>query len=251
MFRLASLLSAIVVLGVALLPATVRAAGPVDLELVLAIDSSASVDTDEFRLQMGGMASAFRDPAVLAEIAKGPHGAIAVTVFEWSSIGFQTVDVPWTRIATPADAEALARHLEAQPRTVTTGATSISGALQFAATLFRDNAFQGIRRVIDLSGDGRNNQGTQVALARDQVAATGITINALAILNEYRELDIYFEREVIGGDGAFVEVARSYEDFAEAFRRKLTRELRNIPVGLGPAESGETLLAAGEHGARP
>ena len=202
----------------------------VDMELVLAVDSSASVDAGEFALQINGMAHAFRSPEVIDAIQSGYFRAIGVTLIEWSSYNLQRVDIPWTLVDGPTTARLLAERISSLPRSVDTGATSISGALLFAYELFDAGPFDGTRRVIDISCDGRNNNGADVDLVRDLVLARGITVNGLTILNEHPTLDIYFRRNVIGGSGAFVEVANDYDDFAEAFAQKLVREIRNVPV---------------------
>ncbi len=202
----------------------------VDMQLVLAVDSSASVDAGEFALQINGMAHAFRSPEVIEAIQSGYFRAIGVTLIEWSSYDLQRVDIPWTLVDGPAAALVLAERISSLPRSVETGATSISGALLFGLELFETGPFDGTRRVIDISCDGRNNNGAEVDLVRDLVLARGITVNGLTILNEHPTLDIYFRRNVIGGTGAFVEVADDYDVFTEAFTRKLVREIRNIPV---------------------
>ncbi|MCY4592053.1 MAG: DUF1194 domain-containing protein [Alphaproteobacteria bacterium] len=202
----------------------------VDMQLVLAVDSSASVDASEFALQINGMAHAFRSPEVIEAIQSGYFRAIGVTLIEWSSYNLQQVDIPWTLVDGPAAARVLAERISSLPRSVETGATSISGALLFAFELFETGPFRGTRRVIDVSCDGRNNNGSDVDLVRNLVLARGITVNGLTILNEHPTLDIYFRRNVIGGSGAFVEVANDYDVFAEAFTRKLVQEIRNVPV---------------------
>jgi hypothetical protein len=219
---------------------------PVDLELVLAVDSSASVDEREFELQVRGMARAFRNPAAIEAILGGPYKAIAVTVVEWASADFQIVDVPWMRIDGPEAAYRMADILDNMPRAVRTGATSISGALRFSAGLFRSNGYAGIRQVIDMSCDGRNNQGAEVEIMRDVVVRQGITINGLTILNEHPTLDYYFRQRIIGGVGAFVEIANDYQSYSNAFLRKLIKEVTNIPIsGLPPATGSVRLAWAG------
>jgi hypothetical protein len=213
-------------------PSPARAVSLVDLELVLAVDSSGSVDSSEFELQVNGLAAAFRDPKVIEAIANGPHGAIAVTLIEWASAGLQNMNLPWARIHDAASAHRFADALDIMPCAIETGATSISGALFFALDLFINNGFESSRRVIDLSCDGRNNEGMELVLARDYVLDEGVTINGLAILNEHPTLHFYFEQQVIGGFGAFVEIASGYEDYARAILKKLLREIRNVPVSL-------------------
>jgi len=206
---------------------------PVDIELVLAIDCSSSVDDEEFALQLSGMASAFRDPMIQDAIQNGVEGAIGVSIIQWSSERFQNVAVSWRLLTGPADAHKLANEIEAMPRTIGTGATSIANALLFAANSFNGNGMEGYRRVIDMSADGENNQGLDIHIARAQVLARGITINGLAIRNEFPNLDLYFEDRVIGGDMAFAEAAKDYEDYRNAIFRKLFRELRDVPVADG------------------
>ena len=206
---------------------------PVDIELVLAIDCSSSVDDEEFALQVAGMANAFRDPMIQEAIQNGVEGAIGVSIIQWSSERFQNVAVHWRLLTGPADAHNLANEIDAMPRTIGTGATSIANALLFAANSFNGNGMEGFRRVIDMSADGENNQGLDIHIARAQVLARGITINGLAIRNEFPNLDIYFEDRVIGGDRAFTEVTKDYEDYRNAIFRKLFRELRDVPVADG------------------
>ncbi|UUX48694.1 DUF1194 domain-containing protein [Nisaea acidiphila] len=218
----------------ALLPREGRAEIPVDLELVLAIDCSSSVDDEEFALQVAGMANAFRDPMIQDAIQGGVEGAVGISVIQWSSDRFQNVAVRWRLLTGPADALKLADEIEAMPRTIGTGATSIANALLFAAETFNGNGMEGYRRVIDMSADGENNQGLDIHIARAQVLARGITINGLAIRNEFPNLDIYFEDRVIGGEQSFAEAAKDYVDYRNAIFRKLFRELRDVPVAVGP-----------------
>jgi hypothetical protein len=205
-------------------------AEPVDLELVLAVDSSASVDYIEFNLQLEGLAYAFRDPDLVAAIGHGRYGAIAVTMMEWASSGRAEIILPWTRLSNAEEAAAFADRIDRSPRQIQTGATSISSAIRFAATLFEDNGFEGTRRTIDVSGDGYNNQGEALATARADVLATGVTINALAIENQVLGLGDYFEEQLIGGLGAFMIRADNYKDYLGKIRRKLLREIQAPPM---------------------
>ena len=229
-------------LGLVLVGTTwsLEARAEVDVELVLAIDSSASVDGFEFAQQIEGLAAAFRDPEVVDAIVNGRSGRISVAVYEWASANVQSIAVPWMLVDGPAAAEGLARRVEAMQRTVV-GATSISGAIEFASALLAANPYPGARQVIDISGDGRSNQGRDVRLARDDAILTGITINGLVILNEVETLHYYFEQRVIGGFASFVEVAQDYSDYARAIQSKLLREIRDRPVSERP--SGATMLA--------
>jgi hypothetical protein len=207
-----------------------RAQERVDLELVLAVDSSASVDYTEFNLQLQGLSFAFEDPELASVIAAGPIGAIAVTLIEWSSFERQEVAIPWRRIRTAAEARAFGAEIGRSPRRIVTGATSLSSSIMYAAELFEGNGFEGSRRVIDLSGDGYNNQGTALSVARELVLDRGITINALAIENQVLGLGDYFESSLIGGFGSFVIRAEDYEDYLGQIRRKLLREIAPPPV---------------------
>ncbi|MDF1794092.1 MAG: DUF1194 domain-containing protein [Thalassobaculaceae bacterium] len=223
-------LAALALLTLVTLPGPVAAAEPVDLELVLAVDSSASVDYTEFNLQLQGLTVAFEDPELASAIAAGPLGAIAVTLIEWSSSERQEVSIPWKVIRTADDAKAFADEISRAPRLIITGATSLSSSILYAAGLFDSNAHDGTRRVIDLSGDGYNNQGSALSVARELVLERGITINALAIENQVLGLGDYFENSLIGGFGAFVIRATDYEDYIGQIRRKLLREIQPAPI---------------------
>jgi hypothetical protein len=203
----------------------------VDVLLVLAIDVSRSVTDDEAILQRDGYRGAMTDPAVLAAIANGPTGAIAVAYFEWARYDFQDLIIPWTRIAGAADAQAWADKLAAAPHQSVTW-TSISGALTYAGKLLATAPFQGERHVIDVSGDGANNHGPPAEPVRDALVATGVTINGLPIINRNPrfgryELDVdkYYAGSVIGGPGAFLIVAEDFAAFSDAIKRKLLQEI--------------------------
>ncbi len=202
-----------------------RSAGvEVDTALVLAVDSSTSVDLDEFTLQMNGLAAAFRDEAVVAAALGGSTGKTAVLLLEWSNANWQRVNIPWTLLASPADCAALATEMENAPRLIYGGGTAIGSAIDFALRQFRNAPAAG-RKVIDVSGDGRANLGRKPALARDAAVRAGVTVNGLAIVNEEADLVAHFEAEVIGGPGAFVIEAKDYDDFRRAIREKLLQEL--------------------------
>ena len=204
------------------------AASDVDLQLVLAVDSSSSVSMDEYYLQLEGYAAAFRHPDLLKAIKSGPRRVIAVTLFEWSGPGRQTVNFPWRRLGDAADLDAFAAELAVAPRLVLGGETAIGDAIDFALDLFASSAFSGGRRVIDVSGDGASNQGRTVTAARDDALFQGVVVNGLAVLNEEPDVDTFYYRYVIGGPGAFVLSARDYSDFADAILRKLVREITTI-----------------------
>ena len=219
----------------------------VDLELVLAVDVSRSMDYDEQRLQRDGYVAAFRHPEVIAAISSGAIGKIAVTYVEWAGPFYQTIVVPWTILANGADAEAFATKLAAAPLMNETG-TSISGGLSFSGQLFDTSGARGLRRTIDVSGDGPNNMGLPVAPMRDQLVEEGITINGLPIMlkRSYSfgpfnipNLDVYYEDCVIGGPGAFMITIDDISRFEIAIRRKLVLEIAGLPPRVIPA--AETL----------
>jgi hypothetical protein len=201
------------------------AATQVDLALVLAVDCSYSVDAREFRLQMQGIASAFRQKAIHEAITRGPLGRIAVALVEWSDEQNQVMPVTWQLIDSREAAVAFADIVAATPRRLAEGGTAIGTALQFAAAAVLTAPVETTRRVIDLSSDGRNNRGIKVTIARDEVVAKGITINALAIINEWPTLNYYFDQQVVGGPYHFVIVANDYAAYAEAIYRKLLKEI--------------------------
>ena len=203
----------------------------VDLLLVLAVDVSGSVTEDEAELQRGGYSGAMADPEVLAAIAGGAIGAIAVAYLEWARYEYQDLVIPWTRIATQADARDWATRLQDSPRHSVYG-TSLSGALAFAGRLLEASPFQSARRVIDISGDGANNNGPAAEPERDRLVAAQVTINGLPIINRHPrfgrlELDVdqYYRDSIIGGPGAFLIVAEDFGDFASAIKRKLVQEI--------------------------
>jgi hypothetical protein len=204
---------------------TAARAAPVDLELVLAVDCSGSIDDDEFALQIKGYAQAFSHPSVIRAIRSGQHGAIAVTYVQWSGPFFQAQGVGWTLVSDADTAEGFGARMVAAPRTIHRGGTSLSGIIDYASNLFGKSGYEGIRRVIDISGDGINNAGRRPADARDDAVSRGLTINGLAILTDYGGLDRYFEENVVGGPGAFVIAADSFESFAAAILNKLIREI--------------------------
>ena len=208
------------------------AAEPVDVELVLAVDVSLSMSPDELEIQRAGYAAALTHERVLQAIADGVHGRIAVTYFECAGTTSHHVIVPWTIIAGRADAERVAQQLSAQPPN-SARRTSISAALEFGTDLLAESPFDGIKRVIDVSGDGPNNQGAPVAVTRDKVASQRITINGLPLMTssgftsayDVSNLDRYYSDCVIGGPGAFMIPVNDWSQFPEAIRRKLVLEL--------------------------
>jgi hypothetical protein len=216
----------------------------VDVELVLAVDTSLSMDYEEQRLQLEGYIQAFRHPEVLAAIREGLHRRIAVIFVEWGGVSFQRIKVAWTLIDGPEAAYAFADRL-AKDDLLSMPRTSVADAITYAATLFDGNGYKGLRRVIDVSGDGPNNQGIPVTTARDAAVARGITINGLPVLLrpgqpagffDLENLDVYYEDCVIGGTGAFIVPVRDRKNFAEAIRRKLILELAGRPQRVVPVQ---------------
>jgi hypothetical protein len=218
--------------------------GQVDLELVLAVDASSSVSAEEFDLQMHGLAEAFRNPEVLAAIQGTGDLGIAVTLIQWSDNRKQTTAVDWMAVRDETSALAFATEIESAPRYLVGGGTAIGGALQYAIRQFDTNPFEGVRRVIDVSGDGRANQGSQPSDQRNLAVARGITINGLAILNEDPTVDSYYANNVIGGTGAFVMTANNYEDYGVAILSKLIKEIAGVPIARGPAPDTDQMAEA-------
>ena len=235
-------------------------AEPVDVELVLAVAVSLSMSPAELAIQRDGYAAALTDSRVLDAIADGLHGRIAVTYFEWAGTTTQHVVVPWTIIGSREDAERVARQLSAVPPN-SARRTSISGALEFSVDLFAENQFRGTKRVIDISGDGPNNQGAPVDLTRDAIVAKGIVINGLPLMTsggysslyDVTDLDRYYTDCVIGGPGSFMIPVNEWSQFPEAIRRKLVLELagrddpqdaasRDLPVIFAQARGGYDCL---------
>jgi hypothetical protein len=197
----------------------------VDLELVLAVDVSSSVDDGEYLLQMHGLAFAFRHPDVVSAIESSTIGGIAVAVVHWSDANRQVLAVDWTAVWDQTSAADLADRISEVPRRIAGGPTSISGAIEFSRRQIESNGYDGARLTIDVSGDGRANSGPQPVVARDRATAAGITINGLAILNEEPFVDRYYRHSVIGGREAFVIPASDYDAFAAAMVEKLIREI--------------------------
>jgi Protein of unknown function (DUF1194) len=228
------------------------AAETVDVELILAVDVSLSMSPDELELQRRGYAAALTDPGVIQAIQQGATGRIAVTYVEWAGQTWQRIVVPWTVISSQKDAEAFVEKLTANPPN-SARRTSISSALLYAGDLFAEGEFRGARRVVDVSGDGANNQGPPVDMVRDSVVAQGITINGLPLMTsggtpsmfDIDHLDLYYTNCVIGGPGAFMIPVNDWSQFPEAVRRKLVLELAGttgegiMPVVMAADEGAE------------
>lgn len=229
---------------------------PVDLELILAVDVSGSVDAVEAKLQREGYISAMTSETVMKAIKSGPLRRIAVAYVEWAGEQYQQTVMPWTLIETLDDAKAFMGKVADSPY-VAIRWTSISAAIDHSVKLFAESPFEGTRRVIDISGDGKNNHGREVADARAEAMAAGIVINGLPILSSRAgasdsmprgwpsdpDLDNYFQTEVIGGPGAFMVPAESFDTFAQAVKSKLMREIAGIPPHI--RIEGDTQFAYG------
>jgi len=224
---------------------TAGQAEPVELELILAVDTSLSVSDAEFRLQMEGLADAFRSEAVIAAIRVTGGNGIGVTLIQWSDRTQQEVSLGWSLIHDAAESRAFADRIGNTPRRYFGAGTALAAALRASIPMFDNNGLEGSRKVIDVSGDGIDNRGPLPPKIRDLAVMAGITVNGLAILNEDPYLDLYYERNVIGGTGAFVITASDYVDFAEAIVRKLVREIAAPPVAGAPdaAPDGRTRMA--------
>jgi Protein of unknown function (DUF1194) len=209
-----------------------QATPSVDVELVLAVDVSYSMDLDELAVQREGYAQAIVSKEFLQALKTGPNGKIAITYFEWAASSDQKIIIPWRMIDGPETADAVADEILKTPIR-RASRTSISGAINFAMPLFDENPYRGIRRVIDISGDGPNNNGAPVTPARDAALAKGITINGLPIMvkepsystMDIENLDFYYEDCVIGGPGSFVVAIKDRDKFKEAIRTKLLLEV--------------------------
>lgn len=227
----------------------------VDLELVLAVDVSGSIEKDEAELQREGFVQAFRNEAVIRAVTSGEHKRIAVTYVEWAGTGHQRMGIDWRIIDSVKAAHGFADELSGLPFASALW-TSISGAIDFGMERLRASPHRSKRRVIDISGDGANNHGEAVLPARDRAVRQGVTINGLPIVNgrpspygmpQLPNLDWYFEDCVIGGPGAFLVVADGFADFGRAIKRKLIREI----AGLGGPRHQASLLHQARMEARP
>lgn len=214
----------------------------VDMELVLAVDGSASVDYDEFKLQMQGISAAFRDPEIIAAVSDGPHGRIAVTLMVWSGRDAPVGGLGWHVIGDRTAALKFSVAIQRLFRPVRPGATAINFAIRKALASLRNNGFESPRKVIDISGDGKENNLVDALAATDagrrEAMAAGVTVNGLPIMTDDPDLERYFLENVVGGPGAFLIPARDYSDFGRAMREKLLREIRGDMLigrtGIGP-----------------
>uniref|UniRef100_Q07SR9 DUF1194 domain-containing protein n=1 Tax=Rhodopseudomonas palustris (strain BisA53) TaxID=316055 RepID=Q07SR9_RHOP5 len=235
-------------------------ASVVDVELVLAVDISYSMDLDELALQREGYAEAIASKEFLQALKSGPTGRIAVTYFEWAASSDQKIVLAWQVIDGPESADAVAAEILKTPIR-RASRTSISGAISFAVPLLEENAYHGLRRVIDISGDGPNNNGMPVTMARDAALEKGIVINGLPIMvkepsystMDIDNLDYYYEDCVIGGPGSFVVTIKDRDKFKEAIRTKLVMEVagrvperRVVPVAAPEPREPRVSCLVGE-----
>ncbi len=236
----AALAGALLILSTAPASAQKR---PVDLELVLAVDASSSVSGEEFELQVRGLAEAFRHRSVGQAIRAAGDLGLAVALAQWADYRQHVLSVDWTVVRDVANARQFAKQVEGVQRSVA-GNTAIGSALEFAILQLEGNGFVGRRKVIDVSGDGRNNQGSAAWLVRNLAVARGVTVNGLAILNEDPTLDRYYLTNVIGGPGTFVMTANDYAAYRLAILAKLVKEISGPPTAARPAPPGRAAVAA-------
>jgi hypothetical protein len=224
----------------------------VDVELVIAVDVSYSMDPEEQALQREGYVQALTSREFLQALREGANGKVAITYFEWAGEFDQKVIMPWRLIEGPESADSVAAEIAAAPYR-RASRTSISGGLKFAKPLFDHSGYRGLRRVIDVSGDGANNSGAPIVPTRDDVLAAGITINGLPIMlkrplrgsMDIENLDVYYEDCVIGGPGAFMLPIHERKQFIEATRTKLVLEIsgREPKPRVVPASSREPRIS--------
>ena len=209
-----------------------QAGATVDVALVLAIDVSGSVSDARMMLQRQGYSDALCHPSFVEAVRSGPTGRVALTFVQWSEARRQEQSVAWRVIKDAATAQQFAQAIADADRPMP-GWTSISAAIDYSVGLFANSGLEAERKVIDISGDGRNNDGREVTAARDDAVAANITVNGLPIVEVEPGLDDYYRRNVIGGPGAFVVVARDIGAFAEAVLRKLLVEVAYTSPACG------------------
>jgi uncharacterized protein DUF1194 len=263
---MAGLLSLAALLILLVFPAAAQDKKEIDLAFAMAIDISGSIDPDEAKLQREGYVQAFRDPAIVKAILSGPNGRIAVAYYEWSDASLQQLLIDWTLLDSEAAIYTFARWLAAAPISIARR-TSISGAIRYAVPLFGRSPYEANRKVLDISGDGSNNDGPPVTSMRYEALKERIVINGLPIMNDRPnpfgfpnepDLDKYYLHCVTGGPQSFVEVATSFDDFPRAVRKKLLQEVANIGPrqhidgdGLSRLRNGIQLAQAAGTSRRP
>jgi len=263
---MAGLLSLATLLILLVLPAAAQDKKEIDLAFAMAIDISGSIDPDEAKLQREGYVQAFRDPGIVKAILSGPNGRIAVAYYEWSDASLQQLLIDWTLLDSEASIYTFAKWLAAAPISIARR-TSISGAIRYAVPLFGRSPYEANRKVLDISGDGSNNDGPPVTSMRYEALKERIVINGLPIMNDRPnpfglpnepDLDKYYLHCVTGGPRSFVEVATNFDDFPRAVRKKLLQEVANIGPrqdidgdGLSRLRNGTQLAQAGGTTRRP
>jgi hypothetical protein len=207
-----------------------KARGAADLALLLAVDCSSSIDAGDYQLQMRGIANALRQDSIYSAIRASRYKRLAFALVQWSTSSKQVVSLPWRLLRTRADFETAAHDVEVTPRDSAPGGTGMAAALNFAVAALQQMPFPATRYVIDISGDGVENDGGDVPMARAAALELGIVINGLPVITGSEELLAYYSDVVIGGPGAFVEPALNVMAFEEAMKRKLLRELQPLSV---------------------
>ncbi len=235
-------------LGAWLSPRTLAAGELVDLELVLAVDASGSVNAREFQLQLSGIASAFRDKSIQQAIVSGLYGRIAVSLLVWSDAAFPVRSIGWHILVSPQDAHDFADAVEALPQREG-GGTGIGNGVAFAIRSIAGNGIEGTRRIVDVSGDGPETppwfgDGIEMPAARLLAEQHQVTINGLAILTDFPRLDEWYRNHVMTGPDSFVMQAGNYQDFADAIREKLWREITVIISDAGQHLEFSKVMAA-------
>ena len=226
-------------------PANAQERQAVDLELILAVDTSSSVSEQEFDLQMKGLASAFRNRAVAEALEASGDLGVAVSLIQWADNRKQYTVIDWVVIHSAEQAMSFADQIDETPRAVVGGGTAIGGVIKYGLRQLERNPYEGRRKVIDISGDGRTNQGIHPQRLKDAVVAQGVTVNGLAILNEDPAIGRYYRPYVISGTGAFVMSATTYEDFAAAMLEKLVKEISGTPIADGAPPTRSRVPTAG------
>lgn len=214
-----------------------------ELELILAVDVSGSINRDEYRLQMRGLSDAFRSSDIIHLIASTSRkGGVYATVVQWSGQPHQTQIVPWAKLEDEATVLKFADAIDASPRTFLNYSTAIGDALAFSRAMFAIRPTKCRRRVIDVSGDGPNNEGSPVNNIRAQLIYEQVTINGLVVLGDEPDLGKYYRQNVAGGNGAFVITAQTFSDYPDAIRRKLLREIAP-PITFIPKDNTRLTLS--------
>jgi hypothetical protein len=216
-------------------PAAAQARQPVDLVLVLAVDTSSSIEAREYAVQAQGYADAFRDPLIIDAIEELGAGGLGVTFLQWSASFQMFQSVGWSHVHDAGSAETFASDIESNLRRFSAFGTALGDAIGHSVDLIAESPYSGRRRVIDISADERSNMGAHPAGNRDRAAAAGIVVNGLAILNTQIDLVDYFQTHVITGKDAFVIVVEDKDDIAASIKRKLLREIIGPVAGLSPS----------------